>query len=44
MTPRLASLDRTDASLRRADQLAEFILSLAEGLKQGSPAAQSVPP
>jgi hypothetical protein len=36
MTPRLASLERTDASLRRADQLAP--------LKQGPPADESVPP
>jgi len=34
--PRLASLERTDASLRRADQLAE--------LRQGPPADESVPP
>jgi hypothetical protein len=36
LTPRLASLERTDASLRRADQLAP--------LKQGPPADESVPP
>jgi hypothetical protein len=35
LTPRLASLERTDASLRRADQLAL--------LKQGPPADESVP-
>jgi hypothetical protein len=34
--PRLASLERTDANLRRADQLAS--------LKQGPPADESVPP
>ena len=36
LTPRLASLKRTDASLRRADQLAP--------LKQGPPGDESVPP
>jgi hypothetical protein len=36
MTPRLDSLERTDASLRRADQLAP--------LKQGPPTEKSVPP
>ena len=36
VTPRLASLERTDASLRRADQLAP--------LKQGPPADEGVPP
>ena len=36
LTPRLASLERMDASLRRADQLAP--------LKQGPPADESVPP
>ncbi len=36
LTPRLVSLERTDASLRRADQLAP--------LKQGPPADESVPP
>jgi hypothetical protein len=36
LTPRLASLERTDASLRRADQLAP--------LKQGPPADEGVPP
>jgi hypothetical protein len=36
LTPRPASLERTDASLRRADQLAP--------LKQGPPADESVPP
>ena len=36
LTPRLASLERTDASLKRADQLAP--------LKQGPPADESVPP
>jgi len=36
LTPRLASFERTDASLRRADQLAS--------LTQGPPADESVPP
>ena len=36
VTPRLASLERTDASFRRADQLA--------ALRQGPPVDQSVPP
>jgi hypothetical protein len=36
VTPRLASLKRTDASLWRADQLA--------ALRQGPPADESVPP
>jgi hypothetical protein len=36
VTPRLTSLERRDASLRRADQLAP--------LKQGPPADESVPP
>ena len=36
LTPRLVALERTDASLRRADQLAP--------LKQGPPADKSVPP
>ena len=36
VTPRLASLERTDACLRRADQLAS--------LKQGPPPDTSVPP
>jgi len=44
LTHRLASFERTDAILRRADQLAEPGLSLAEGLKQGPPAVESVPP
>ncbi len=44
LTPRLAQLERTDASLRRADQLAEPVLSRVEGLKQGPPADESVPP
>ena len=44
LTSRLALLERTDASLRRADQLAESILSHVEGLKQGPPADESVPP
>jgi len=44
MTPRLVSLERRDAGLRRADQLAESILSHIEGLKQGPPPDESVPP
>ena len=44
VTPRLATWERTDASLRRADPLAESILSYVEGLKQGQPADESVPP
>ena len=36
LTPRLASWERTDASLRRADQLAP--------LKHGPPGHESVPP
>ena len=36
VTPRLASLERMDASLRRANQLA--------ALRQGPPADESVPP
>jgi hypothetical protein len=36
LTPRVAALERMDASLRRADQLAP--------LKQGPPADKSVPP
>ena len=42
VTPRQASSNGTDASLRRADQLAELVLSLIEGLKQGLPDDQSV--
>jgi hypothetical protein len=44
LMPRLASLERMDASLRRADQLAESILSFVEGLTQGPLADESVPP
>ena len=44
LTPRPASWERTDASLRRADQLAEPVLSFVEGLKQGPPADESVRP
>ena len=44
LTPRLASLERTDARFRRADQLAEPVLSFVEGLKQGPPDEESVPP
>jgi hypothetical protein len=44
LTPHLASLERRAASLRKADQLAEPVLSFVEGLKQGPPADESVPP
>ena len=44
LTPRLASWEGRDAGLRRADQLAEPVLSLIEGLTQGPPADESVPP
>jgi len=44
VTSHLASWERTDARLRRAGQLAEPVLSLAEGLKQGPPIDESVPP
>jgi len=44
LTPRPASWEGRDAGLRRADQLAESILSLVEGLTQGPPADESVPP
>ncbi len=33
-----------DARLKRADQLAEPVLSFGEGLTQGPPADESVPP
>ena len=41
-TPRPASSKEADASHRRATQLAELVLSLVEGLKQGPPVHQSV--
>ena len=44
VTPRPAPLERMDASLGRADQLAESVLSSAEGLKQGPPSDVSVRP
>ena len=44
LTPRLASWERTDVNLRRADQLAESILSHVEGIKQGPPTEERVPP
>ena len=44
VTPRLASWEEMDASLRRAVQLAESILSYVEGLTQGPPADESVTP
>jgi hypothetical protein len=44
LTPRLASLKWADASLRRADQFAEPVLSFVEEIKQGPPTDKSVPP
>jgi len=44
VTPSLPSFNWTGANLRRAGQLAESILSHAEGLKQGPPVEESVPP
>ena len=44
VTNRLVLLDRTDASLRRADKLAEPDLSLVEGLIQGPPVEESIHP
>ncbi|HBP90539.1 MAG TPA: hypothetical protein DD706_22955 [Nitrospiraceae bacterium] len=44
VTPRLAFLEGTDASIQRADQLAEPVLSFGEGLKQGPPPDKSVFP
>jgi hypothetical protein len=41
-TSSLAPLERADVSLRRADQLAEPVLSLVEGLKQGLSTDKSV--
>lgn len=41
--PHLASLERTDVNLKRADQLAEPVLSLVDGVKQGPPTKESVP-
>lgn len=35
MTPNLAILEGADANRRRADQLAELVLSFVEGLRQG---------
>jgi hypothetical protein len=43
LTPRRTSWEQRDASLRRADQLAEPVLSLVEGVKQGPPTKDSVP-
>jgi len=42
LTPRPASSDWADAGHGRAGQLAESILSNVAGLKQGSPAHESV--
>jgi len=44
LTPRPASLDETDARLRRADQLAEPALRFIKGLQQGPPGDKSVRP
>jgi len=44
VTPHLASWEGTDASLRRADQLAEPVLRFLEGLKQGPPGHKSILP
>ena len=44
VTPRLATFEWADANLRKAGQLAEPVLSLGEGLKQGPPPHESVPP
>ena len=44
LTPRPASLDGTDAGYGRADQLAEPVLSPAEGLRQGPLGDKSVRP
>ena len=44
MTPRQASSNGADASFRIADQLAELVLSLIEGLKQGPRDDESVRP
>ena len=44
MTPNLAILEGADANRRRADQLAELVLSFVEGLRQGLPVAKSVRP
>jgi hypothetical protein len=44
LMPYSASLHGMDVSLRRADQLAEPVLSNAEGLKQGSPDYMSINP
>ena len=45
MTPRPASFNEMNAKHgRAASQLAEPVLSLIEGLKQGSPAHESVHP
>ena len=44
MTLCLAASDRADASLERAAQLAEPVLRLLEGLRQGSPDNKSVRP
>jgi hypothetical protein len=44
LTPRLARSEGKTADLRRADQLAELVLSLVEGLKQGPPADKNFPP
>ena len=42
VTPRPASSDKSNAGHERAGQLAELVLSLLEGLKQGPPVDRSV--
>ena len=46
LTPRLAALERTDASQPKegGPTRGACVLSLLEGLKQGPPADESVPP
>ncbi len=44
MTPCLAASDRANASLGRAAQLAEPVLSFVEGLRQGLPMDESIRP
>jgi len=42
--PRPASFKGMDGNLRKAGQLAEPVISLGEGLKQGPSTDESVPP
>jgi hypothetical protein len=44
VTPNLAILEGADANLRRADKLAELVLSFVEGLRQGLPVTESLRP